>query len=186
MSAGHRAFPQPVYRTTPLPVGSLRGTYLITSQVLRSTREALTSFAQAGHEDGGHEGLVFWAGREFNGTTVLLHVVIPRAHHSPLRVMVDAVEVGRMQRALRPRRLALLTQVHSHPGQDTRHSDGDDALILMPFEGMLSLVAPNYGAEWDRIEQLGVHQFQEGRWVWCTTESVRAHCLVIPDVEDMR
>jgi len=34
--------------------------------------------------------------------------------------------------------MGILCQVHSHPGSDTRHSDGDDELVLLPFEGMLS------------------------------------------------
>ena len=48
-------------------------------------------------------------------------------------------------RRARSMHLGILAQVHSHPGADTRHSDGDDELVVMPFENMLSLVAPHYG-----------------------------------------
>lgn len=186
MTHPRSSFRRPVYRTRALPVGQLRGTYLIAEPLLHATRSALTSFADAGRNEGGHEGLVYWAGRESAGTTVFLHAIVPRAQHGPARVSVEAAEVGRMQRALRKHRLALLAQVHSHPGDDTRHSDGDDHLILMPHNEMLSLVAPEYGTQLTQFDQLGVHQFQDGVWVWCTPESIRAGCIVVPSMEDLR
>jgi proteasome lid subunit RPN8/RPN11 len=63
-------------------------------------------------------------------------------------------------------RLSIVAQVHSHPGSDTRHSDGDDDLVLMPFPGMFSLVVASYGAGSLLPGQgAGLHQFQDGRWV---------------------
>ncbi len=50
-----------------------------------------------------------------------------------------------MGRAARRLGLAVMAQVHSHPGADTRHSDGDDELIVLPREGMFSLVIGRYG-----------------------------------------
>ena len=59
-----------------------------------------------------------------------------------------------------------MAQVHSHPGGDTRHSDGDDDLVLMPFEGMFSLVVADYGRGSLLPESgAGLHQYQDGRWV---------------------
>ena len=65
--------------------------------------------------------------------------------------------------------LGILAQVHSHPGRDTRHSDGDDDLVVMPFENMLSLVAPYYGRAIRAITDFSVHQFQDRRWVFVHT-----------------
>jgi hypothetical protein len=67
--------------------------------------------------------------------------------------------------------------VHSHPGQDTRHSEGDDKLILMPYEGMFSLVVADYGhGSLLPNEGAGLHQYQSGRWLQVTN-----HCLhVVP------
>lgn len=177
---------QPVYRTRPLPVGTLRGTFLVAEAILPATRTALSSFAQAGAVDGGHEGIAYWAGLEQGDITVLLHVTVPRAEHGPFRVAVSAPEVGRMHRAVRRHRLGILSQVHSHPGDDTRHSDGDDELVLLPFEGMLSLVAPHYGLTLERFDQLSVHQFQGGQWVWCTPDSVSRSVVMVPTFEDLR
>jgi hypothetical protein len=48
----------------------------------------------------------------------------------------------------------------------TRHSDGDDQLILMPFDGMFSLVVADYGYGSLLPEDgAGLHQHQDGRWV---------------------
>ena len=56
----------------------------------------------------------------------------------------------------------------------TRHSDGDDELIVMPFENMLSLVAPFYGRTVSSITDFSIHQFQNHRWVLCSRDSVPA------------
>jgi hypothetical protein len=67
--------------------------------------------------------------------------------------------------------------VHSHPGNDTRHSDGDDQLILMPYQGMFSLVVGDYGHGGHlQAESFGLHQFQEGRWVHVTNDAL----IVVP------
>ncbi len=75
--------------------------------------------------------------------------------------------VARTSRSARAAGLGLVAQVHSHPGHDTRHSDGDDQLVLMPFEGMFSLVVADYGQGGLLPEHgAGLHQFQQGRWVY--------------------
>jgi hypothetical protein len=78
-----------VYRTRPLPTGELHGRFLITESLIRDTRRALVSFATAGLYDGGHEGMTFWAGREVEGATILLQVIVPECDHSSGRVMAS-------------------------------------------------------------------------------------------------
>lgn len=176
----------PVYRKKPLPWGELRGRFLISEPIIGATAEALTSFALAGIREGGHEGIVFWAGREVGDTTLLVQALIPAADHSWGSVMVTREEVGRMQQAARRHGLGLLSQVHSHPGGDARHSDGDDDLILLPFENMLSIVVPGFGIDFTEISQVCVHQYQDGRWVLCSAESVRNGICTFPPVLDLR
>lgn len=176
----------PVYRTSPLPVGEVRSTFVVTDGVLRATQEALASFAQIGIYDGGHEGIAYWAGREMPGCTVFLQALIPNADHSAGRVMVSKLELGRLSRVARASSLGILAQVHSHPGADARHSDGDDDLVLMPFENMLSIVAPHFGLTMETLGDLCVHQFQDGRWVLCSGDSVTEHVHVVKDVVDVR
>ncbi len=176
----------PVHRRTPLPTGSLRGLFFLAEPLIEATREALVRFAVAGLFDGGHEGLVFWCGRETESCTVFLQTVVPDAVTSAQRVMVDRLAVGDVQRAAREVQLGVLCQVHSHPGTDARHSDGDDSLILLPFENMLSIVIPNFGGNFTSIDSACVHQFQEGRWVLCTTTSVQTNLVVVPSLRDLR
>lgn len=180
------SFDRPAYRRRPLPTGELRGLFLVSQPVFGATCEALVSFALLGVNDGGHEGIVYWAGREMGDCTVLLQAVVPVADHSHGRVMVSREEIGRTQRAGRANKLGILCQVHSHPGSDARHSDGDDELVLLPFEGMLSIVAPHFGIYTRRVGDLRVHQFQNGGWVLCSSESVEQRLLIIPSVQDLR
>jgi proteasome lid subunit RPN8/RPN11 len=186
-SATHEPHPsQPAYRKSTLPVGELRGTFIVTSTVIQATREALSSFAASGIYDGGHEGIAYWAGREMPGCTLLLQAIIPDAEHSAGSVMVSERELGRVQGAARKSRLGVIAQVHSHPGADARHSDGDDKLILMPFENMLSIVAPHFGLTLETMADLCVHQFQDGQWKLCTKQSVAMGLRMVEEFVDLR
>lgn len=176
----------PVYRTRDLPVAELEGKFFVASQVITATQQALQKFALDGIKDGGHEGMVFWAGREFGDETIFLQAVVPDAEHSYGRVHASQNAVGSAARVARAVNLGLLCQVHSHPGSDTRHSDGDDDLILLPFEGMLSIVIANFGIGFNALAQTSVHQFQRGRWVLCSRSSVERGITVVPAEVDLR
>lgn len=177
---------RPVYRTRPLPKGELQGNYFLPRQLLAKTRKALVSIALDGIRDGGHEGLVYWAGREVGDAVAFLSVIVPQSDHGPQHVMVSGPEVNRSARRARDFKLGILAQVHSHPDSDARHSDGDDDLVLMPFEGMLSVVAPHHGREVVSLSDLVVHQYQDGQWVWCSPESVKRGFETVPPVCDLR
>lgn len=176
----------PVYRTRELPITNLTGSFLVTEQVLASTQKALQTFALDGIRDGGHEGMVFWAGREVAGDTMFLQAVVPDAEHSHGRVHASKAAVGAAARAARGYSLGIICQVHSHPGSDTRHSDGDDDLVLLPFEGMLSIVVANFGIGFVSLAQASVHQFQNGHWALCNPASVDHGVKVLPAEVDLR
>jgi proteasome lid subunit RPN8/RPN11 len=110
----------------------------------------------------------------------VIGAMIPDAHHGPVRVIASERAVGHAARTARRFGLAIVAQVHSHPSDDTRHSDGDDRLVLMPYEGMFSLVIGDYGAG-----SVGVHQFQDGRWVQVDPVDEQAFA-VVPAVTDLR
>jgi proteasome lid subunit RPN8/RPN11 len=154
----------PVHRTKPLPVAAARGRLVVTEAVVKATIRALRTFVGGDGEP--HEGLVYWAGRIVGVDTYALAVVVPECKHGPLGVLADAGAMGTVAEEARAYRLAIIAQVHSHPGDDTRHSDGDDELVFMPFEGMFSLVVARYGkGAIEPQEGAGLHQFQDGRWV---------------------
>jgi len=154
--------------------------------LIEKTRAALVSFALAGLADGGHEGIVFWAGLQAKELTAFSTVIVPEADHSYGRVHVTEAAYGRAVQAAKNAGLALLAQAHSHPGSDTRHSDGDDTLVILPYEGMLSVVVPRFGVGWTGIATAAVHQFQDGRWVLCNPASVRRRFRVSEAFLDAR
>jgi hypothetical protein len=176
----------PVYRLRPLPVAPLRGNFWIHEALLPATQRALQAFAIDGIRDGGHEGMLFWTGRSVGEHTFLIQAILPNAQHSRLRVHASKEAVADAARAARNSGLGILCQVHSHPGSDTRHSDGDDDLVLLPFDGMLSIVAPNFGIGLKSLAQCSVHQFQRDRWVLCDPASVGARVKLIPSEIDLR
>lgn len=167
----------PVARTKPLPVVAARGNLVVTEAVQRSTANALRSFS--GERGEPHEGLVYWAGRIIGNDTYALMAITPDCEHAPYRVVASAETMGTVAQVGRKYRLAVVAQVHSHPGDDTRHSDGDDELVFMPFEGMFSLVVARYGqGSLDPRSGAGLHQFQDGRWV--RIDSALSPLIVVP------
>lgn len=154
-----------VHRRRPLPRANARGRLIVGETVIDDTVIALRSFRGA---DGAHEGIVFWGGKAVGGDTVISLAVVPQAAHGWGRVHVDERAVAAAARAMRPYGAGLLAQLHSHPGGGTHHSDGDDDLVLMPFEGMFSLIVGRYAADRFDLSAVGVHQFQDGRWVLVT------------------
>lgn len=153
-----------VFRMRDLPVARARGHLVVARAVVEATQRRL---CRSRGNDGPHEGLVFWVGRTVESDTIVVSCVIPPTTHTWGSVHVDERGVGAAARAARVRRLGIVAQVHSHPSCDVRHSDGDDDLVLLPFEGMFSLVVAHYGATpMSSGPGLGVHQFQDGRWTW--------------------
>jgi proteasome lid subunit RPN8/RPN11 len=153
------------HRRAPLPTAPARGHLIVAEQVLAPTRAALQASSGS---DGPHEGLVLWLGRTTGTSTVVLSALAPRTDHGPQKVLCDELAIGLATQAAHAVGLGVVAQVHSHPGSDIRHSDGDDQLVLMPFENMFSLVAGHYGHGNLCPPTAGLHQYQDGRWVQVT------------------
>jgi Prokaryotic homologs of the JAB domain len=171
-----------VHRTKSWPTGPLRGRFIIIESVIQSTERALVT---SRGPEGAHEGIVFWAGIESGNGTMIFAAIIPESSHGPQHVKCSETQIRDASQAARRLHLGILGQVHSHGGEDARHSDGDDELILMPFEGMLSIVVPHYGRRGMRpLEGCGIHQFQSKRWVLCTAEL--ANLRTVASAVDLR
>lgn len=149
----------PVHRIRPLPEATALGRLIIAEPVLDHTTEALR---RSKGPDGHHEGVVLWLGRTIGMTTIVLSSIVPECDHGWGHVRMSAHQVSRATRTARACGLGIVAQVHSHPGDDVRHSDGDDELVLMPFESMYSVVVGRYGEA--PVLDGGVHQYQRGRW----------------------
>jgi proteasome lid subunit RPN8/RPN11 len=171
-----------VYRETELPRCPARGRLVVSAHAAAATVDALQRFRG---NDGAHEGLVYWCGRIVGEDTYVLSALLPDSEHGRQRVHAGEAAMGRAARMARALQLGLVAQVHSHPGKDTRHSDGDDRLVFMRFEGMFSLVVSDYGRGSVRPGQgAGLHQFQDGRWVWVTDGD--GALVLVPEMIDAR
>jgi proteasome lid subunit RPN8/RPN11 len=153
-----------IRRYSHLRIAPARGRIVVGADVIHQTADALTSFCDAGGDP--HEGLVYWAGRRIAESTLVMAAIAPAAKHESLRVIADERAIGFVARAARSQGLGIVAQVHSHPNRDTNHSIGDNQLVLMPFEGMFSIVVADYGrGSLEPGASLGVHEFQGGRWI---------------------
>jgi proteasome lid subunit RPN8/RPN11 len=167
-----------------IPKGPIRGRFAVTDAAIVAAERLLPTFRGP---DGDHEGIVFLLGFERPHETVFTGVVAPEAEHGRGRVFVSREGVLAASRAARAAGLAVLGQIHSHPESWAYHSSGDDTMVLMPFDDMLSLVVPHYARFGLRpLDGLGVHQFQDGRWVLCEPVSVRAALRILPSQIDLR
>lgn len=159
------------------PTGPLVGRFSVLESVVTATESSLV---QQKGPDGPHEGMVFWGGRESPGQTSYLAAATPETESGWGHVRANESQVSAVVQAFRRAGLGLLAQVHSHPGRDARHSIGDDEMIFMPFEGMVSIVVPLYGRTGMRpLSKCGIHQYRGDRWVLCTTKLERLS--IVPD-----
>jgi proteasome lid subunit RPN8/RPN11 len=167
-------------RKTLLPTSTLMGDFLLSEHTVQVVFDALRHQSQQGPSSRGNEGLVFLAGWRTETLVFYSTVIAPRVRNDFGSVFVEAGEFGRCAKQARNTGLQILAQVHSHPGSCCHHSDGDDKLIILPFEGMLSVVVPNYAIQDVSLAQCGVHQYQRRTWCLCDDYSVRAHLITAP------
>jgi proteasome lid subunit RPN8/RPN11 len=166
------------------PTGTLRGSFQITDAAIAALEQLLPTYRGP---DGPHEGICFLCGYEIGIVTLYVSAIAPDADHGPGHVRCSEREIAAVTKAAREHGLGLLAQVHSHPSGLTGHSLGDDEMVFMPFEGMLSIVVPEYGRFGLRpLDSLGVHQYQGGRWLLCSRASIRANFTIVPALRDLR
>lgn len=167
-----------------LPTGTLTGSFQITDAAVDALERVLPTYRGV---DGAHEGICFLCGYETATTTVYVTAVAPEADHGRGHVRCSEEAILAVTKAAREYGLGLLAQVHSHPSGVTGHSYGDDEMVFMPFDGMLSIVVPDYAHFGLRpLDSLGVHQYQQARWVLCSRESIRGNFAVVPTSQDLR
>jgi proteasome lid subunit RPN8/RPN11 len=166
-----------VHRAKPLPIRPAIGHLVVAESVVHRTQEMLR---EAGEQEPPHEGLVWWLGRQIGDDSLIVSGHQPSVTSGPDFVFTDEAAAGAAGRIARRNRLGVVAQIHSHPGSDTRHSDGDDDLILMPFEGMFSLVIADYGqGGLTPLDGAGLHQYQDGKWILVEPEN--NPLLVVPE-----
>jgi proteasome lid subunit RPN8/RPN11 len=106
--------------------------------------DTLDALRDAGRD--GVERVVFWLGRRTaSGDAAISEIYVPdqEAAEDYFRIPPDSMVA--LMNHLRRRRLALLAQVHSHPGE-AFHSEADDRWAVVRHEGALSIVVPVFAA----------------------------------------
>ena len=65
----------------------------------------------------------------------------------------------------RARGLDVVADVHTHPGPDTRQSTIDRRHPMVPVDGHLALIVPNFAhtTPW-RLDGVGIHEYRDSDW----------------------
>jgi proteasome lid subunit RPN8/RPN11 len=109
------------------------------------------------------EKVVYWAGIKRPDVCTALTVIRPDARLTRGSFRTTSEANAEVIAFLSDTGLALVGQVHTHPGASVDHSDGDDEDAFMPTENYISIVVPNYcRGGMLPIERCGVHRY-EGR-----------------------
>lgn len=157
---------------------------LVSSQLVDDTAWCLQQFRS---RRGLHEGIVYWAGVPNEQVWIVTTVIIPDARTSAGSFHVSARANADVIGFIADNHIQLLGQVHSHPGIYVGHSGGDIDGALMPYEGFISIVVPNYAEDGLLpFSKLGVHRFEAGAFTRLSEEEIN-HCLVrVSSVRDFR
>jgi hypothetical protein len=118
---------------------------------------------------GGCEAFALWAGRRTGAVFQVLETIIPpqRAGEADggVFVSVDSEALFRLNMHLYDRELALVAQLHSHPGE-AYHSETDDTYPIATTAGALSLVIPDFAAHPFAVERCAIYRLIAGEgWV---------------------
>lgn len=131
------------------------------------------------------EKVVYWAGVKRPDVCTVLTVIRPDARltHGSFRTTPEAnAEVIAF---LSERGLALVGQVHTHPGVWVDHSGGDDEDAFMPSENYISIVVPSYcRGGMLPIERCGVHRYEGRRFRRIKGDELHASVCIVPLKQD--
>lgn len=127
--------------------------------------ETFAYFLRCGR--GRHECIAYWLGpRDADGQVT--EVVHPRHSATATSYDVDGSWVNELWQRLAADGLALLAQVHTHPGS-AFHSSRDDDMAALQTAGFVSLVIPRFGQATVSLD--GAHVALRGRdGGWATVE----------------
>jgi proteasome lid subunit RPN8/RPN11 len=156
----------------------------ISADILDRTSDVLR---QSGDRNQAHEGVVYWAGRRGGNESFITTCIAPAAQTTRGSFRTSSATNAKVIMYLAGAGLELLGQVHSHPGAFIGHSEGDDESALMPYEGFLSVVVPNYAIHGMRpLTVCGVHVFENSKFRRLTNSEIDDRFHVIEEFADLR
>lgn len=97
-----------------------------------------------------HEGIVYLLGTTDGRATRVISCVAPEATTTWASFVVSAPAMARVVRAAANARLAVVGQIHTHPGL-AFHSLGDFRGMRIRYSGYVSLVLPAYGGRFPDV-----------------------------------
>jgi len=116
--------------------------------------------------------------------SIVTSVVRPRQQNTLGSFFVSSEANADIAVWLCARKLKLLAQLHTHPGEYVGHSDGDNLGASLAFQGFYSLVVPNYGRSGILpLNQCGIHVFHNG-FVEVPSLIAEKHIQIVPHVAD--
>lgn len=135
----------------------------------------------------GHENVLYIAGTIDGENRYGMVVVLPDAETGPRFYNTSPASHLAVLEAVSSLDLAIVGQIHTHPGQYVSHSRGDDDLAFTKGQGFWSLVVPFYGTKgFLPLSQCGVHCFQSEEFQILTPEAAQSRVVVLPEVIDLR
>jgi len=147
--------------------------YRPSGRILNLSWAALDETAQKLRGVGRNEACCLWLGkRSEDGTEQVEAIVVPEQMNRPLNYSVDSSAMRSANALAKQWGWTLIANVHSHPGEDTEHSNYDD--IMMPSRSALSVVVPHHG-RWPMEEWpngYGIHEFIDDYWHLLNSEQV--------------
>ena len=154
-----------------------RKRYLISSKVIRDTERVLQDYAC---KSPSNEGLVYWAGKISDNVVNVTAVIAPNTESDAYLVSTSHKDNFHVVNELNELKLVEVAQVHSHPGYEVDHSYGDDRWAAFKFEGLLSLVVPNYCKEGILpLEKCGIHRYKKRGFTRLSIKYVKEHFQLI-------
>jgi hypothetical protein len=144
--------------------------YYISVEVLEFTESILKEY---GSIEPSHEGIVLWAGRKNDNKIIINSAIAPDTDSSGTHIIIKPESMVKFITFLSDNKLTYVGQIHSHPGSWVGHSTGDNDLTCFKREGLISIVAPNYGLNGILpLSKCGVHRFMNGNFTLLTTTYV--------------
>jgi len=156
--------------------------------ILRAVVERTLDVLRAsGTVEEAHEGIVYWAGRRLGPEAIVTTCIVPMATTTFGSFRTSSETNAKVVMYLATAGLELLGQVHSHPGKSCDHSEGDDELALMPYEGFVSIVVPHYArCGMEPLSRCGIHVFETRGFRRLTPQEIRRSVRIVDGFTDLR
>ncbi len=139
------------------------------------TTAVFATFSAAGLEGG-----CLWYG--VPGTLRVVRLGVPRQRGRPRNFEIEPAALEELNAGIGDD-LAVVAQLHGHPGWDVRHSPWDDDLIVS--RRAVSIVLPWYGAHVD-LAACGVHVHGPAGWSMLPPGDALASIEVVDDGGEAR